>query len=817
MTICRKFGQVFMILRAMALAVFFALIVSVVFFQITGKAHAEDAVSGETAPALPTLEDLLKKEQEALKKFTVQLKVLTTRYEDEQNKDRSLVEIRQELQNLGSNIIDEAIAFRAPLQDLNLRLDQLGTPASGQSETKSASTERQLLVKQKGEVNTVVGEFEKLSISTNRLIENAALKRRELFAQALTQKVSLDAALLQQVKIAGGDSSASFLVLIRSFIRWIVHFRLLAFSLAIGSGLLVGGCVFAFGLSTTKKISCNTYDEDGKISYLQRCLVAFLAAVVPAVSLASFFAFTSFLFNYNNLLWPDIKVIFSAVGGFCFIVVLMASIARAFLRPARRDFALVDVTPKAARKLVVLFTLIAAIIGLERFFDAVYQVVAAPLSLTVAKNLVVVVVVGLLLIAIAFVCPAKNEGKCRLVPFPNLMRFFIVLLGGVPLALALLGYVGLGRFIVQLIVIGGTFIFLMLLGFSTARALSAEGAFGTTIVGRMLQQRFDFSPTVIDQLGLLSGILLGGAVFALCTPPILMQLGFSWSEIVGAVVHLLTGFQIGNVSISLIGFLIGVLFFTLSWGVIRWFISWLDGTVLVRGRVDAGVRNSIRTVSGYCGVALAALIGMSAAGFNLSSLALVAGGLSLGIGFGLQNIVQNFVSGLILLAERPFKVGDFVEAGTVKGTVRRISVRATEIETNQRATIIVPNSVLINGNVGNWTLRSKLGRLDLTFTIPVKYMPQEAAEILLEVADGVEQLLKKPAPSIEFSTFDDDKYTFVIYAYVADITASIAARNALRYAVFERFYGAQIHDGETGVSPDENGNTPEQGEKQEKA
>src|SRR5690606_33298013 len=125
--------------------------------------------------------------------------------------------------------------------------------------------------------------------------------------------------------------------------------------------------------------------------------------------------------------------------------------------------------------------------------------------------------------------------------------------------------------------------------------------------------------------------------------------------------------QIGSISISLTGILTGLALFVIVYFLMHWFQNWLDSKVLARGRVDAGVRNSIRTVIGYVGVVLAALIGVSAAGFNLSSLALIAGGLSLGIGFGLQNIVQNFVSGLILLAERPFKVGDCVETGGVSG------------------------------------------------------------------------------------------------------------------------------------------------------
>src|SRR4029453_14075586 len=139
-------------------------------------------------------------------------------------------------------------------------------------------------------------------------------------------------------------------------------------------------------------------------------------------------------------------------------------------------------------------------------------------------------------------------------------------------------------------------------------------------------------------------------------------------------------------------------------------------------------------VVGYAGLALATLVSISAAGLDLLNFALIAGGLSLGIGFGLQNIVSNFVSGLILLAERPLKVGDWIVAGQVSGTVKKISVRGTEIETFQRQTVILPKPELINSAVGNWTHRNKLGRVDISVNVAYGSDPKRVHAVLLAIA-----------------------------------------------------------------------------------
>jgi small-conductance mechanosensitive channel len=248
---------------------------------------------------------------------------------------------------------------------------------------------------------------------------------------------------------------------------------------------------------------------------------------------------------------------------------------------------------------------------------------------------------------------------------------------------------------------------------------------------------------------------------------------------------------IGSVTISAIGILSGMVVFVIGYFLTRWFQGWLDGSVMARGKVDAGVRNSIRLAVGYAGVALAGLVGISAAGIDLSNLALVAGALSLGIGFGLQNVVSNFVSGLILLAERPFKVGDWIVAGDVSGTVKKISVRATEIETFQRQSVILPNSNLINNAVGNWTHRNKLGRIEIKVGVAYGMDARLAHETLLEIAREHPLVLKNPEPFVLFVNFGPAAMEFEIRVFLADITNGSGVQNDIRFAVLDRF--AQEH------------------------
>ncbi len=218
-------------------------------------------------------------------------------------------------------------------------------------------------------------------------------------------------------------------------------------------------------------------------------------------------------------------------------------------------------------------------------------------------------------------------------------------------------------------------------------------------------------------------------------------------------------------------------------GITRLLSGGLNARLETQTGIDPGVRNSMVTGLTYAGYLLAIVAGVGVVGLDLSNLAIIAGALSVGIGFGLQNIVNNFVSGLILLIERPVKVGDWVVVGTREGYVRRINVRSTEIETFPRASVIIPNSELISQSVMNWTHRNRLGRIDIQIRLPYSVDLEKAREVLLNCLTGHPDILGMPTPVVIFREFEAGTLLFALRGHISDVEKRHIIESDLRFAI----------------------------------
>lgn len=254
----------------------------------------------------------------------------------------------------------------------------------------------------------------------------------------------------------------------------------------------------------------------------------------------------------------------------------------------------------------------------------------------------------------------------------------------------------------------------------------------------------------------------------------------------------LKGIVIGNLHLSIGEIALSILVFVAFWTGTRVLQRLLRDKLLPQTRLDPGVRHSLSAVVGYIGFTVALAFAISTLGLSLSNIAIIAGALSVGIGFGLQNIVNNFVSGLILLIERPIKVGDWIVVGQNQGFVTRISVRATEIRTFEHASVIIPNSELLSSAVVNWTHRDKYGRIDVKVGVAYGSDTDKVRDILLACARQHRLVVGWPNPHVLFRSFGDSALEFELRAYISDIAQHMHVASDLHFAVNKALRAAGI-------------------------
>jgi potassium efflux system protein len=355
------------------------------------------------------------------------------------------------------------------------------------------------------------------------------------------------------------------------------------------------------------------------------------------------------------------------------------------------------------------------------------------------------------------------------------------------LASLLAGYVAFGSFLVKqvlwvLIVLGSAYLLSTLIedGFSTL--------LGTTHRDGGEHE----APSMRDQ----AAVLLSGvgrvAVGLLAVILLLAPFGEAPMDLLQRFDQLRKGLAIGEAQIRPGAVLQALMVLALSLLAVKMLKRWLSNRYLPTTELDPGMQLSAATLFGYAGFVIAVALSLSAAGIGLERVAWIASALSVGIGFGLQAVVQNFVSGLILLAERPVKVGDWVSLGGVEGDILRINVRATEIQMGDRSTVIVPNSEFVTKTVRNVTRSNPLGLVQIKLPMPLSTDAEQVRELILQAFSDHDDVLDTPAPNVFLDGIDGGHLIFNAKGYVSSPRAAYGVRSALLFTVLKRLHDAGL-------------------------
>lgn len=553
--------------------------------------------------------------------------------------------------------------------------------------------------------------------------------------------------------------------------------------LAIG---LVLAILLAFPLRTRLIRRFGYMALSGEPNYAQRLWAAAFTGIVRAVlpSVAAVAIYLGLL--YDEVLSDSMVDTARLAVASLVVVFFVAGFCRSALAPYHPEWRLVRIDDCGARVVSRGITGLAVLFALERLVDVSVAADSSVEQIAARKF-----VFGLLISAVLFSMLRRQvwrlDDATTLGSGWQAFRYFLAaLVAAIPLT-AILGYVSLSWLLArQLVLSAGLWAAVALLrrivGESVEHVLAADSR-----PGRWLRAYLALSDDGADMLAFWLGGALQWIALVLGFLAFLVLWGYGGKDLADGLHAAFFGFSIGHIEISLAQFLMALLLFGALLVATRMLQKTLDQRIFPRTRLDLGIRHSVRSAVGYLGVILAAVLAVSMLGIDLSNLAIIAGALSVGVGLGLQNIVGNFVSGLILLVERPIKAGDWVVVGEHQGYVKKISVRATEIATFDRASVFIPNSSLISGSVMNRTYADKVGRVLLPIGIAYEADPKRAREILLEIALAHPEVRRNPPPNVAFLGFGDSALNLELSAFLHDVDKVKSVTSDLCFSIHEAF------------------------------
>ena len=701
--------------------------------------------------------------------------------------DAQLIENRGSIEPVRDELREIILSLEGRLGDVDTRLKQLGD-APDEDEPKedpALALERTRLKERHAALDGTLKQTRVLVLRAESISERITDRRRALFTQELLGRTSsaLNPSFWTQAAKAAPDGLRGVVLLAQG---WMDHARaaatagtIAAATFALVAFLFCASLVLRWlGQRDFRPRELGTRFAK---SFFALISLVRIAVTAPAVVVGAILILDAFGLMPERM---------THIGYSLAIAVAIAAFGRGVAvglfapdDPERRLLAIHD---NVARLVSSKLVWAARVLGAVVFINALLRAVVAPVSLTVAMSAIFSAIIAAILCHFLFVIGRSHEQDDEVSGAGWLRAGGWLLTIGIAAALVT-GFVGLaaflaGRFLTALGLIGALYIFLVFID-----ALFTEVLTASTPRGRAVANFFGLKPRSIELIGTLLSAAIRIILILVVLLPLLGPWGIFAADFFGVVRDATFGFRIGEVTISL-STILGA-FATIVIGILatRAMQRWLQTSFLPRTALDPSLQHSISTIFSYLGVMAAIAFALAQLGVDFQKITLVAGALSIGIGFGLQSVVSNFVSGLILLAERPIRVGDIINVKGEEGRVRRIHVRATEIETGDHASVIIPNSELITQVVKNRTHIDTFARAAVPVAVAYDSDVAKVRDTLMQIAKDHPHVMQSPAPTVFLTGFGESAINFELGWLVRNIGDAAGVKSDICFSILEKF------------------------------
>lgn len=708
---------------------------------------------------------------------------------------------------------DKFVASRTTqLNDLNARLGELGNPpaAGAPPEDPDITRQRAALLKDRNTLDADIRLARLITVDAQQRGSELLAKRRKLFEAQLTERAPSPLGRQFWFDISDAwPADVERLASLRDELQAGVDTALepahrISVLASLAAALLLallGNWAAEYGLV---RLAARVL-PGGR---LRRSLlvIAVVGVNVVLIALAAQGVFATL--DRHGILGPQIRKLGQAVVQSIIFIAFVVGLGRALLSNRRPSWRLPPIPDTMARRLAPfpwLTALIAVLVWVPSQINAIVDAsFAAVVATHVVTALALTALIGTMLLRLhepAGAAPAAAAAKEGAEPpstEPERPLWISFLLSAVALAviviwvLVAIGYVALASFLANQLTWTGIVASAFYLLFKFADDLFMATVASKSGLGQKLQKSFGFAPRTLDQAAVVLSGLARVALFFYMLIALATPLGTGPGEVFQRSGQFGTGVKVGEFQLVPGAIFTAVAVLAVGFVALRVFKKWLEARYLPETALEPGMQSSITTLLGYVGGIVVIAVAMSALGIGVERIAWVASALSVGIGFGLQAIVQNFISGLILLAEQPVKVGDWVVLGTTEGDVRRINVRATEIQLADRSTLIVPNSEFITKTVRNMTLTNAEGRLLIRLPMPLSTDAKLARELMLSSCADHGGVLVAPAPSVTLEGIENGMLIFQAIAFVQSPRLAGGVRSDVLFTMLERFKEARL-------------------------